>query len=177
VIPTRRKPLGSREAFAAAGSEETELYTVRVPDLGAALLRLSNGGLASFFTSPLCAGHKNDLRFAIHGAKLSLSWEQEDPNHLWIGRRGQPDQLLSRDPALLTPEAVRYTSLPGGHSEGWPDALKNTLANVLQFIADSRDPATSDGILFPTFADGCRAAAIADALVRSDAAGSVWTDV
>jgi predicted dehydrogenase len=177
VIPTRRKPLVSREAFAVHGAEETEPYTVRVPDLGATLLRLSNGGIASFYTSPLCAGHKNDLRFEIHGAKLSLSWEQEAPNQLWIGQRGQPDQLLSRDPGLLAPEVRQYTSLPGGHSEGWPDALKNVLRNVFQFIADDRDPGAADGILFPTFADGYRAAAISDALVRSDAAGGIWTNV
>jgi predicted dehydrogenase len=177
VLSTRRKPLGSREAFAAAGAEETESYTVQVPDLGAMLMRLSNGAIASFFTSSLCAGHKNDLRFTIHGAKLSLSWEQEDPNRLWIGRRGQPDQVMSRDPDLLSPEARPYSNLPGGHSEGWPDALKNTLGNIFQFIADGRDPATADGILFPTFIEGCRAAAITDALVRSHAAGGVWTNV
>jgi predicted dehydrogenase len=141
------------------------------------LLRLSNGGIASFFTSSLCAGHKNDLRFAIHGAKLSLSWEQEDPNRLWIGHRGQPDQVMSRDAALLAPEARPYSTLPGGHNEGWPDALKNTLGNILQFIADGREPSAADGILFPTFSDGCRAAAITDALLRSHAAGGVWTDV
>jgi predicted dehydrogenase len=177
VLSTRQKPLGSREAFAAAGAEETESYSVQVPDLGAMLLRLSNGAIASFLTSSLCAGHKNDLRFAIHGAKLSLQWEQEDPNRLWIGRRGQPDQVMSRDPGLLSPEARPYSNLPGGHSEGWPDALKNTLGNIFQFIADGRDPATADGILFPTFIDGCRAAAITDALVRSHAAGGVWTNV
>ena len=141
------------------------------------LLRLSNGGTASFLASPLCAGHKNDLRFEIHGSKLSLSWVQEDPNRLWIGRRGEPDQLLNRDPGLLAPEARQYTALPGGHNEGWPDAFKNTLRNIFEFIAGDRDPRTADGILFPPFDDGCRAAAISDALVRSSAGGGVWTDV
>jgi predicted dehydrogenase len=169
--------MGSREAFAGPCAEETEPYTVCVPDLGAVLLQMSNGSAASFLTSALCAGHKNDLRFEIHGAKVSLSWAQEDSNRLWIGRRGQPDQLLNRDSELLAPEVRQYTSLPGGHSEGWPDAFKNTLRNVFQFIAEDRDPGTADGILFPTFSDGCRAAAISDALVRSNAEGGVWTNV
>jgi predicted dehydrogenase len=86
VIPTRQKPSAARAAFAAPGAEATEPYTVRVPDLGAALLRLNKGATASFFTSLLCAGHKIDPRFEIHGAKLSLSRVQEDPNRLWIGR-------------------------------------------------------------------------------------------
>lgn len=177
VIPVRRKPLRAREAFSSAGSEDTEPYPVKVPDLGAILLRLNNGGTATFLTSPLCAGHKNDLRFEIHGTKLSLSWVQEDPNHLWIGRRGEPDQILTRDSELLAPEARRYSVLPGGHNEGWPDAFKNTLGNIFEFIAQGCTPKTADGILFPTFVDGCRASAIADALVRSSAAGGVWTHV
>ncbi len=176
VIPIRRKPRGAREAFAESDAEDTEPYPVRVPDLGAVLLRLSNGGTATFLASPLCAGHMNDLRFEIHGAKLSLFWAQEDPNCLWIGRRGQPDQILKRDPGLLAPEARQYTTLPGGHSEGWPDAFKHTLRNIFEFIAESRDPRAA-GILFPTFADGYRAAAISDALVRSSAEGGVWTNV
>jgi predicted dehydrogenase len=177
VIPVRRKPLRTREAFASGDGEETEPYSVKVPDLGAVLLRLSNGGTATFLSSPLCAGHKNDLRFEIHGSKQSLSWVQENPNRLWNGRRGEPDQILNRDPELLAPEARRYSALPGGHNEGWPDAFKNTLGNVFEFISQGRAAKTADGIFFPTFADGCRAAAISDALVRSSANGGVWTDV
>ncbi len=96
---------------------------------------------------------------------------QEAPNRLWIGRRGQPDQLLNRDPGLLAPGARPYTALPGGHSEGWPDAFKNTLGNIFEFIAEDRDPRTADGIQFPTFADGYRAAAISDAIIRSHGSG------
>jgi predicted dehydrogenase len=177
VIPVHQKPLRPRAGFARPGDEQTEPYTVRVPDLGTALLRWSNGATATFLTSPLCPGHKNDLRFELHGAKLSLSWAQEDPNRLWIGHRGKPDQVLTRDPELLAPEAQKYAALPGGHGEGWPDAFKNMLRNVFEFIAEDRDPAAADGMLFPTFADGCRAAAISDALVRSHAQGGVWIDV
>jgi predicted dehydrogenase len=177
VIPVRRKPLSAREAFAEPGAEETEPYPVTVPDLGAVLLRFNSGATATFFTSPLCAGHKNDLRFEIHGANLSLSWVQENPNHLWVGHRGQPDQLINRDSGLLAPEVRQYSSLPGGHTEGWPDAFKNTLNNIFEFIAEGRDPRSADGIQFPTFADGYRAAAITDAIVRSHSAGGVWIDV
>lgn len=177
VIPTRQKPLRAREAFVRPGDEETEPYTVRVPDLGAVLLRFDSGATATFLTSPLCAGHKNDLRFEIHGANLSLSWEQENPNSLWIGHRDQPDQLINRDSGLLDQEARKYSSLPGGHTEGWPDAFKNTLSNIFEFIAEGRDPRDTDGIRFPTFADGYHAAAISDAIMRSHVAGGVWTDV
>ncbi len=151
-MPTRSAPDGGlREAFAAAGPEETVPYPVQVPDLGAVLLRLSNGGTGLFVTSSLCAGHRNDLRFEVHGAERSLSWVQEKPELLWVGRRGEADQLLHRDPGSMAPAAKRYTSFPGGHNEGWPDALKNVLYNVFEFIAQKRDPATADEGRFPTF--------------------------
>jgi len=177
VIPLRRKPLHPNDAFSEPAGGETEPYPVQVPDLGAVLVRLSNGAIATFASSPLCAGHKNDLRLEIHGANLSLAWLQEEPNRLWIGRRGQPDQVLVRDPGLLAPEARQYANLPGGHPEGWSDAFKNILGNIFTFIAEDRDLKTADGILFPTFADGFRAASIADALVRSHKNSGVWTNV
>lgn len=177
VIPVRKKPLHSREAFSAARSDETEPYSVQVPDLGAVLVRFNNGAVATFVSSSLCAGHKNDLRFEIHGANLSLAWVQEEPDRLWIGRRGQADQVLVRDSGLLAAEARQYSSLPGGHTEGWSDAFRNILRNIFTFIAENRDPGDRDACAFPTFEDGCRAAAISDALVRSYKDGGVWTDV
>jgi predicted dehydrogenase len=178
TIRVRRRPLAaSREAFAEAGKEETEPYEVTVPDMGIAMLRLQNGASASFVTSALCAGHKNDLTFEIHGSRASLRWLQEEPNRLWIGRRGEPDQVIVKDPALLDPTVRHYASLPGGHNEAWPDAFRNVLRNVFEFIAEGRDPRTADGVLFPTFENGLRVAAIADAMVASAAAGAAWTPV
>ena len=176
MIPTRQKPSAAQAAFAAPGAEATEPYTVRVPDLGAALLRLNNGATASFSTSLLCAGHKNDPRFEIHVAKLSLSRVQEDPNRLWIGR-GQQDQLLNRDPACWRPKLADIRASREGTARAGPTPLKNTLGDIFQFIAESPDAGNTDGNFFPTFADGCRAAAISDALVRIQTRGGVWTKV
>ena len=177
MVPTRQRPVNAaREAFAAAGEERTEPFSVTVPDLGSAMLRMNNGAAAVFLTSPLCAGHKNDLRVEFHGSKASLSWIQERPNELWIGRRGEADRVLTRDPGLLDPAVRRYASTPGGHNEAWPDAFKNTLANIFGFIAEGCDPRTADGTLFPTFESGYRAAAIGDAMVASSRTGA-WVTV
>jgi predicted dehydrogenase len=178
TIKVRKKPVGAaREAFAAAGEERTEPFEVTVPDLGIAMLRMENGASGTFLTSPLCAGHKNDLQFEIHGSRASLRWLQEEPNRLWIGRRDEPDQVMVKDPSLLDPSVRRYASLPGGHNEAWPDAFRNVLRNVFEFIASGADPRAPGGIPFPTFEDGYRAAAIAEALVSSAAAAGQWTKV
>jgi len=178
TIKIRKKPVAAaREAFAAAGDEETEPFEVTVPDLGMAMLRMENGASGSFLTSSLCAGHKNDLQFEIHGSRASLRWLQEEPNRLWIGHRNEPDQVIVKDPALLDASVRRYASLPGGHNEAWPDAFRNVLRNVFEFIVSGRDPLTADGILFPTFRNGLRVAAIAEALAASSAAGGAWTPI
>jgi predicted dehydrogenase len=177
VIKHRKRPLGAREPFAEIRDEPTVDFEVQVPDLGTTLLRFNNGARGSFYTSSLCAGHKNDLRLEINGSQASLEWIQEEQNRLWLGKRGEPDRIFVKDPALLAPEVRPYSSLPGGHQEAWPDAFRNTMHNILQFVADGRDPATADGILFPTFANGLRVAEIAEALVASSDAGGRWVDV
>ncbi len=120
TIQVRRKPVAaSREAFAAAGDEQTEPFEVRVPDMGMAMLRLENGASVSFLTSALCAGHKNDLTFEIHGSQASLRWLQEEPNRLWVaggGSRirssGKIRRCLIR-PSATTPRCPAATMRPG----------------------------------------------------------------
>jgi predicted dehydrogenase len=177
VMKQRRRPLGAREAFANVGNEQTEPFEVTVPDLGMVLLRFDNGARGSFFTSSMCAGRKNDLRFEINGSKASLEWIQEEQNRMWIGKRDEADRVMVKDPSLLDPIVRRYATLPGGHQEAWPDAFRNTMSNIFSFIASGGDPRGANGASFPTFESGCRAAAVADAIVASSAAGGQWTGV
>jgi predicted dehydrogenase len=174
VMPTRKRPTVTGQAFSEAAPGDSTPYHVTVPDLGTTLLRFSSGATGSFYTSSLCAGHKNDLRFALNGASGSLSWAQEEPEQLWIGRRGEADAILRKDPALLDPSIRSYASLPDGHGEAWPDAFRNTMANILYAIYAPDDARKRD---FPTFASGLRAANIVDALLKSSYAGGVWTEV
>jgi predicted dehydrogenase len=177
ILKIRQKPAAARDAFADAGSDDSIAFDVKVPDLGTAMLRFSNGASGTFSTCSLCAGHKNDLRFELHGAMGSLSWLQEEPNRLWIGRRGEPDQMITKDPGLLDPSVRHYAMLPGGHNEAWPDAFRNLMANIFAFIQSGRDPHEADEISFPTFRSGLRAASISESLLSSAHGGSVWTTV
>ena len=89
------------------------------------------------------AGRKNRLYYEIDGAKCALSWDQEKPNELWIGRRDGPNEVLMKDPSLLYPEAREYAHYPGGHNEAYPDGPKNLFRNVYGFIAGDARAATS----------------------------------
>jgi predicted dehydrogenase len=178
VIKKRKKPTGSREAFAAAGSNEAfELVDVKVEDLASVMLRFDNGAKGSFSVGQVCAGHKNDLVLEICGAKSSLRWRQEHQNELWIGQRDAANQILQKDPSLLDADVRRYAHLPGGHQEAWADAFCNLMRDIYQFIADGRKPSDAHPPAFATFEDGYRANCVVEAILESAKKGSVWTKV
>lgn len=178
AIKVRKRPVGtSREAFTAPSGSPTEDYRVQVDDLSNLLVRFDNGAVGNFVASQICAGHKNDLRIEINGSQGSLAWQEERAEELWMGRRDEPNQLLVKDPNLLHKSVLPYAALPGGHNEGWPDAFKNLMRNILTFIIEGHDPASADGLRFPRFDEGYRVALIVDAILRSQKAGSRWVEV
>lgn len=103
----------------------------------------------------------------LHGSTGSLTWLQEEPNRLCLGKRGEPDQNWSKDPVMLDPAIRRYAALPGGHNEAWPDTFKNIMMNIFEFIASGRDAREANGVDFPTFESGLRTACIAEAIIAS----------
>ena len=178
VIPKRKKPVGSREAFAAAdANQKVETVDIKVEDLASVLLRFDNGAKGAFSVGQVCAGHKNDLEIEICGSKSSLKWRQEHQNELLIGHRDRPNEILQKDPALIDSEAGRYAHLPGGHQEAWADAFANLMRDIYGFIAEGRKPSDPHPPAFATFEDGYRANCIVEAILHSASKGSAWTKV
>jgi predicted dehydrogenase len=68
VIPTRKKPRASREAFQASGNEAVDLVEVTVEYLGSVLVRFDTGAKGPFSVGQVCAGHKNDLVLEVCGS-------------------------------------------------------------------------------------------------------------
>ena len=178
VIPKRKKPVASREAFAAAdANQKVETVDIKVEDLASVLLRFDNGAKGAFSVGQVCAGHKNDLEIEICGSKSSLKWRQEHQNELLIGHRDRPNEILQKDPALIDSEAGRYAHLPGGHQEAWADAFANLMRDIYGFIAEGRKPSDPHPPAFATFEDGYRANCIVEAILHSASKGSAWTKV
>jgi predicted dehydrogenase len=177
VVPKRKKPRGSREAFQQAGGGDFDLVDITVEDLASVLLRFDNGAKGSFSVAQVCAGHKNDLVLEVCGSQASFRWRQEHQNELWIGRRDSANEILQKDPSLLD-EAVRgYAHLPGGHQEAWADAFCNLMRDIYGFIADGRKPSEAHPPAFATFEDGYRANCVVEAILASAAKGGAWTPV
>lgn len=177
VIPVRKKPVGSRIAFAQAGADDTyEPVDIKVEDLCSVLVRFENGVKGTFSVGQVCAGHKNDLVLEINAGEASLRWHQEAQNELWIGHRRTGNVILQKDPSLMDPDVAGYAKLPGGHQEAWPDAFRNVLRTVYEHIAEGR-PMKDRAPMFASFEDGWRANAVIDAVLASHRNGNVWTKV
>ncbi|MFN8004634.1 MAG: Gfo/Idh/MocA family oxidoreductase [Acidobacteriota bacterium] len=166
VHPQRRRPTGEVETFtgASAGQQTTHAVNITTEDHGAVLLRFANGARGVLWVSQVTAGRKNCLRFEIAGAKAALAWNSEQPEELWLGRREQANELLLRDPSLLTDAARHASSYPGEHAEGYPDSFKQCFRAFYDAIA-SGDFQTAPK--FPTFADGHREILLCEAILQS----------
>jgi predicted dehydrogenase len=126
-----------------------ESVPIDTEDFGSVLLRLGDRAHGAFTVSQMSAGRKNMFTFDIYGAKAGVSWNQERPDELWIGRRDAPNQVIVKDPSLLYPEAASYADLPGGHSEGYDDTHKQVFRRFYARVADGSAP-----VDYPTFEDG-----------------------
>ncbi|HEY3323396.1 MAG TPA: Gfo/Idh/MocA family oxidoreductase [Planctomycetota bacterium] len=166
VHPVRQRPKGEVQTF--KGKEEkivaTEPVKIDTEDCGAILLRFKGGSRGVLWVSQVTAGRKNCLRFEIGGDKSALSWNSEEPNTMWIGHRGQPNESLIRDPSLVSDTARKFINYPGGHAEGFPDTFKQCFKAFYSYIAagDFSAPAP-----FPTFEDGHREIVLCEAILRS----------
>src|SRR3954470_11839462 len=173
VIPTRYRPVSSPQAF-SAGAQRGEPFRVKSEDLATILVRFDNGARGCATIGQVCAGHKNDLWIELNAADASLRWRQEQQSELWIGRRDSANELLAKDPALMTADARRYAHLPGGHQEGWADAFANVIRDIYSCVANGGLRAAEAPPAFATFEDGYRVACLVDAVLESHRNGGVW---
>ena len=167
-----RAAVGDVHAFASPSADGHAKRRIETEDVALVTFRTVRGTAGSLVVSQISSGHKNQLRFEIALADETLAFDQEQPDSLWIGRRG-PSQIAVRDAAHLHPSAAAYATLPPGHPQGYQDCFDAFVADTYRAIA-AGDAAAVDGL--PTFADGARAAQITDAVLRSASSRS-WVDV
>jgi predicted dehydrogenase len=163
-IPTRKKPRQAVATFEQAGSGDVDEVTIRTDDWGAVIFHYAGGARGTMNVSQVNAGRKNQLSFEIAGSKGAIAWDGERPNELWIGHRERPNEILIKDPSLLSGDTLTYTDYPGGHAEGYPDSFKMLYRAVYDYLhtGDFSKPKP-----FPTFADGHQEIVISEAILAS----------
>jgi predicted dehydrogenase len=172
-IPVRHEPTGPVETFSTDRSAETVRREIRTEDTATILLRFENGARGAVAISQISAGRKNSLQYELNGSAASAAWDSEQPDQLWIGHRDRPNEILQRNPALMTDRGRAAAALPAGHVEGFAD----TFAALFRAVyADVVRGGPSDRPVYPTFADGHDEMLVGDAVAASAAAGS-WIEV
>lgn len=163
----RQRPARTGTTFERGGPGGGEPLVVDTEDFATVLIELEGGCAGTFTVSQVTPGMRNRLTFEVDTAAVCVAWDQERPNVLWIGRRDVPNQQLLRDPGLLSPPAAALAHYPGGHQEGWADALKNLM---LDFYASVRSAAHGQPreTSVASFADAHRVASTIDAILESD---------
>jgi predicted dehydrogenase len=169
----RMKPKKEVETYSGKMLQPSDYEPVDIDteDYANVIFEFSNGASGSFSVSQCFAGRKNRLFYELSGSKCSVVWDQERPNEMWIGYREKPNELLMKDPSLLSARARAYAHYPGGHPEAYPDGLKNFLLRVYSYIGG-----TSKEVDFSTFQDGHNELAICDAVLASHQSKK-WTTV
>jgi predicted dehydrogenase len=173
AVPVRRVPVGPVETFSSAAAGETVDRAMVTEDLAGILLRLDGGARAVMSISQISAGRRNACTFQVDGAIGAVAWSSERHEELWLGHRDAPNELLLRDPALMSPLAARAAVLPAGHAEGFADTFRALYASVYAAVAAGGPPEAPD---YPTFAAGHDQALIGEAILASAREGR-WADV
>lgn len=170
VYPTRRRPKGEVETFSGKVQDvqATEEIGIETEDYGAVLLHFKGGAHGSLWVSQMTAGRKNCQRYEISGTKSAIAWNSEQPNDLWIGHRDRANEMLLRDPGLVSDAARSFISYPGGHNEGYGDTFKQCFKAFYDYIAAGDFGAESD---FATFADGHKEILLCEAILKSHVEG------
>jgi predicted dehydrogenase len=171
-IPERRKPVGPVETFTAV-SGATEPRRIETDDAATILLRYPNGARGIMSTSQISQGRKNALHWDISGSAASAAWHSETPDHLWIGHRDAPNQILQRDASLMNAAGAAAASLPGGHVEGFADSFR---ALFKEFYRDVAQGARAKDAAYASFEDGHYEMLFCDAVLQS-ARGGRWVEI
>ena len=159
--------------FAAPADGAAATEPVATEDAAHLLFRTDRGATGSLLVSQVSPGRKNRLWLEVDAAEASVTFDQENPETLLLGRRSGIE-ALSRDAALLSPDAARLSTLPPGHNLGYYDCFAAFVRDV--HAAAAGGTAGSDRPAFPTFADAARTAALTDAVLDSARTRS-WTEV
>jgi predicted dehydrogenase len=172
-MPSRHEPTGPVETFSTEVAAETVTRDIATEDTATILLRFENGARGAVSISQISAGRKNSLQYEVDGSLASVAWDSEQPDQLWLGHRERANEILLKNPALMSPAGRAAAELPGGHVEGFGDTFAAHFRAVYAEVAAGGPSARP---AYPTFADGHDEMLVNDAVAESARLGR-WVDV
>jgi len=172
-VKVRQRPTGEVETFSQERAKDTIPVDMTTDDAALILLRYESGARGLVAISQVSAGRKNSLQWEVDGAASAAAWDSETPDHLWIGHRGRPNEIMQRSAEVMNATGTAAASLPGGHVEGFNDTFYAHFREVYRAILAGQPPADP---LYATFEDGHHEMVVGDAIAQSAREGR-WVDV
>ncbi len=143
------------------------------------LLEYENGAHGVFSFSQVCVGHSNGLVVRIFGTEGAIEWVQENPNFLYVTKKGCPVQVYNRGMGYLTGRAAELNRVPSGHPEGLFVAFANLYKTYTTALLKkiNEEELTAEDLDFPTIEEGIESVKFIHAVVDSNKKGAVWVNI
>jgi predicted dehydrogenase len=143
------------------------------------LVEYENGAHGVYSCSQVCAGHANGLVVRIFGTEGAIEWKQEDPNYLFVTKKGHPMQIYNRGMGYIEGRAALLNHIPSGHPEGLMLAFANVYNAFIQAVLNKSngEPVTADELDFPNVSNGVEGVKFIHAVIESSKNGAAWTDL
>lgn len=143
---------------------------VTTEDIANIIFETKLGATGTLTVSQVSRGRKNRLWLELDGSKASYSFDQEQPDSMWVGGLGSNQIVMHGQETMKYPDAKRLSKVPSGHPQGYQDAFNSFMADAYSEFQGK----SVDGV--PGIVDGVRSAALVHAVLES-AAGREWVDV
>jgi predicted dehydrogenase len=167
----KERPLpASAGSLSGVGGEGTG--TVTVDDAAVFMGRFTGGAVATFEATRFALGRKNAIRIEINGSEGSLAFDFEDMNVLHFFDGSEPAAVAGFRRIVVTEPEHPYIAAwwPAGHGLGYEHGFTHQVVDLVTAIAKDEDPS-------PSFADGLQVQRVLDAVERSAADRSTWTEI
>jgi predicted dehydrogenase len=166
---TERPLLG--ETIGLSGTASDERGQVTVDDAAWFTAKLSGGAIGSFEATRFATGRKNALRVEISGSGGAIAFDLETMNELQFYDAADPAGQQGFKRIIVTEPEHPYMDAwwPTGHGLGYEHAFSHEVRDFVLDIEAGRQPT-------PSFEDGLQVQRVLDAVERSAANGSAWTE-
>jgi predicted dehydrogenase len=167
----RKRPLpASSGKLGGVGGEG--MGEVTVDDAAIFLGRFTDGALATFEATRFALGRKNAIRIEVNGSAGSLAFDFEDMNVLHFYDGAEPAETAGFRRIVVTEPEHPYVAAwwPAGHGLGYEHGFTHQVVDLVGALAAGEQPT-------PSFADGLQVQRVLDAVERSAANRSTWTEI
>ncbi|WP_448614532.1 Gfo/Idh/MocA family protein [Modestobacter sp. URMC 112] len=168
-VPKRPLPTATGKLTGVGGAEMGE---VTVDDAAVFLGRFTGGALATFEATRFALGRKNAIRIEVNGSAGSLAFDFEDMNVLHFFDGTEPAEVAGFRRIVVTEPQHPYVAAwwPAGHGLGYEHGFTHQVVDLVTALAAGQQPT-------PSFADGLQVQRVLDAVERSAADRSTWTEI